>query len=321
MRKQYCLLLCLLLAFVSCGQAQSQQGDKRVGVEINKLKTDKMKLNKLNTEEERVIINKGTETPFTGELLDNKEKGTYVCKHCNAPLYSSGCKFDSGCGWPSFDDALPAAVTRTPDADGRRTEITCANCGGHLGHVFLGEGHTEKNTRHCVNSVSMMFLPERLDTAYLASGCFWGTEHFMMKALGVVKTSVGFMGGHVNNPTYEEVCTKTTGHVEVCEVVFDANLTTYDKLVKLYFETHDFTQIDGQGPDIGPQYRSVIFYTSEEQKEIAENNKQILSDMGNKVATEILKASIFWKAEDYHQQYYKHKGSSPYCHTYKKIFP
>lgn len=158
------------------------------------------------------------------------------------------------------------------------------------------------------------------DTAYFASGCFWGTEYYMMKAPGVLSTAVGFMGGHVDHPTYEQVCTKTTGHLETTEVIFDANLTTYENLLKLFFETHDFTQTNGQGPDIGPQYRSFLFFRNDEQKEIAEKYIRILKDKGYKVATTLEKSSTFWRAEDYHQQYYEHKGTKPYCHIYKKIF-
>ena len=118
-----------------------------------------MKFNKLTPAEERVIIHKGTEMPFLGEFTNHKERGIYVCKQCDAPLYRSEAKFDSHCGWPSFDDEIEGAVKRIPDADGVRKEIVCAKCGGHLGHMFLGEMFTQKNTRHCVNSISLKFIP------------------------------------------------------------------------------------------------------------------------------------------------------------------
>ena len=315
MRRTYLLLIFATLFLNMCAQGNQNN--------TTQIKPNIMEYNALTHDEERVILHKGTERPFTGEYLNNKRAGTYLCKRCNAPLYRSVDKFESDCGWPSFDDEIEGAVKRVRDADGRRTEIICNNCGAHLGHVFLGEGFTEKQTRHCVNSISMKFLPAKQDgqaTGYFASGCFWGTEYFFMKASGVKQTNVGFMGGHVNNPTYEQVCQKNTGHLETTEVIFDPEKTSYEEMVKLFFETHDFTQTDGQGPDIGPQYRSCIFYVDESQKAIAEKYFDILRGKGYRVATMLKPATTFWKAEDYHQQYYEHKGSTPYCHKYTKIF-
>ena len=279
--------------------------------------------NKLTPLEMDIIINKGTELPGTGKLNKETAAGTYLCKQCDAPLYRSEDKFDAQCGWPSFDDEIEGAVTRVRDADGRRTEIICSNCGGHLGHVFLNEGFTAKQTRHCVNSLSMSFIPDSekaLHKAYFASGCFWGTEYFFMKGNGVRATNVGYMGGFVDHPTYEQVCQQSTGHLETTEVIYDPTVTTYEQMVRLFFETHDFTQTDGQGPDIGSQYLSAIFYNNDKEREIAEKYIAILTDKGYEVATMLKPASTFWVAEDYHQQYYENKGSTPYCHKYTKIF-
>lgn len=292
------------------------------------VRTETMQYNELTPEEKKVIVHRGTERAFTGRFVDNKASGTYICKHCNAPLFRSEDKFNSGSGWPSFDDAVDGAVERRTDADGHRTEIVCANCGAHLGHVFTGEGMTAKDTRHCVNSVSLDFIAEgdpmkRRTTAraIFASGCFWGTEHAFKQTEGVLATTVGYTGGHKQSPTYREVCSGKTGHIEAVEVFFDPEKTDYETLARLFFETHDPTQDDGQGPDIGSQYLSTIFYIGEDQKRTAEKLIGILEGKGMKIATQLRPAARFWPAEDYHQNYYENRGSGgSRCHRYRKLF-
>ncbi|MEN8223079.1 MAG: bifunctional methionine sulfoxide reductase B/A protein [Acidobacteriota bacterium] len=283
-----------------------------------------MENKKLTELEKHVIEDKGTERPFTGKYYKHNEKGTYTCKRCDAPLYRSIDKFDSDCGWPSFDDEIDGAVKRIPDADGSRTEIICANCNAHLGHVFLGERFTTSNTRHCVNSVSMNFVPaeteRQTETAIFASGCFWGTQYHFEKKDGVVSTRAGFTGGRAGEVTYEEVCEGTTGHAEAVEVTFDPSVVTYEELARLYFNTHDPTQLNRQGPDVGTQYRSEIFYTNDTQKRTAEKLIKILKDKGLKVVTALSRSGEFQEAEKYHQNYYRRKGGTPYCHIYQNKF-
>jgi peptide methionine sulfoxide reductase msrA/msrB len=277
----------------------------------------------LSAEEKYVIVDKGTERPFTGKYHDFFEKGTYVCKRCGAPLYRSDAKFSSSCGWPSFDDEIEGAVKRITDRDGMRTEIVCANCGAHLGHVFIGEGFTPKNVRHCVNSVSMDFVPAataQTKKAYFAGGCFWGVEYYFEKEPGVIEARSGYMGGKTENPSYEEVSYMHTGHVETVEVEYDPSKTSFEKLARLFFEIHDPTQKDGQGPDIGKQYRSVVFYNDEEEKTVTEKLIELLRSKGYDVATQVRKVEPFWEAEEYHQDYYEKHHKMPYCHGYTKRF-
>ena len=284
-----------------------------------------MSLHTLTPEEESVIVHKGTERPFTGKYNNFFEKGTYVCKRCGASLYESSDKFKSDCGWPSFDGEIKGAVKRTPDPDGIRTEISCAACGAHLGHVFTGEQLTPKNTRYCVNSISLDFLPAgsekpRRDTAIVAGGCFWGVEYYMHKIPGVISTEAGYIGGHLKNPTYREVCSHTTGYAEAVRIIFDPAKTSYEAVTKMFFEIHDPTQVDRQGPDVGDQYRSEVFYLNDGQKLTTEKLIGLLKQKGFKVATKVTLASTFWRAEDYHQQYYEKEGQTPYCHGYVKRF-
>jgi peptide methionine sulfoxide reductase msrA/msrB len=285
---------------------------------------DERAYNKLTPAEERVIVHKGTEAPGSGEYDDFFEKGVYHCKRCNAPLYGSDDKFVSSCGWPSFDDEVAGAIKRETDADGVRTEILCANCGAHLGHVFEGEQLTEKNLRHCVNSITMVFVAAKdaakTAKAYLAGGCFWGVEHLYEQKEGIISAVSGYMGGHKENPTYQEVCAGTTGHLEIVEVTYDPATISYEEVAKFFFEIHDPTQANGQGPDIGEQYLSVVFYNNDEEKKTAEKLLELLKAKGYKVVTELRPAAKFWPAEDYHQDYYAKNKKQPYCHAYIKKF-
>jgi peptide methionine sulfoxide reductase msrA/msrB len=278
---------------------------------------------KLTPEEEAVIVGKGTEPPFSGKYNDHFAAGIYTCRRCGAMLYRSSDKFPAHCGWPAFDDEIPGAVTRKPDPDGRRTEILCANCGAHLGHVFVGEGLTEKNVRHCVNSISLDFVPAdqvKFGRAIFAGGCFWGVQYWLQKHPGVVFTRAGYIGGHTENPTYEQVCSHTTGHYEAVEVFFDPLRCSFEALAKLFFEIHDPTQPDGQGPDIGPQYRSAIFAVDDQQRQVAQRLIDELRARGLNVVTQVLPAGRFWPAEEYHQDWYLKKGTQPYCHFPRKLW-
>lgn len=271
-----------------------------------------------------VVRDKGTELPSSGEYNDFDQPGTYLCRQCGLALFRSQTKFHSGCGWPSFDNEITGAVERETDADGRRTEILCSRCHAHLGHIFQGEGFTSTNTRHCVNSLSLDFVAdlEVKDTeeAIFAAGCFWGVEYYFKKLPGVLKIEVGYSGGKKSNPTYEEVCMGNTGYFEAVRVVYNPEKINYEALVKYFFEIHDPTQEDGQGPDLGEQYLSVIFYYDEQQKTTAQKLIFELEQNDYRIATRLIPVSTFWSAESYHQNYYSKTGKVPYCHRYVKRF-
>ncbi|RLD47518.1 MAG: methionine sulfoxide reductase [Bacteroidetes bacterium] len=291
---------------------------------------DKKEYNKLTEQERFVILNKGTEAPFTGRYVHSKEEGVYTCKQCDAPLYNSEDKFDSHCGWPSFDDEIEGAVERKTDADGSRTEILCAQCGAHLGHVFNGEQYTDKDIRHCVNSLSLSFNPikvnvmgvnySKMTTAIFAGGCFWGMEYYFQNKKGVLSTQVGYIGGSIRNPSYEQVCAGGTGHIEALKVEFDENIISYEELAKLFFEIHDPAQVNRQGPDIGEQYKSAVFCINSQQKETILKLIEILENNGVEVVTEVHDSERFWQAEKKHQKYYEKTTGRPYCHFYTKKF-
>lgn len=314
-----------LLLVTSCN---AQIGSENM---TNQEKPNTIEYNKLTEAEKRIILQKGTEYPNTGEYNKHYEDGTYICRQCNQQLYKSSSKFNSNCGWPSFDDEIDGAVNRILDSDGRRTEIVCSNCKGHLGHVFIGENFTAKNTRHCVNSISMKFIPKEqsipeiitskevteLDTITFGAGCFWCVEVLFQKLKGVSHVESGYAGGKIKNPTYKMVCQGNTGSVEVAQLVYDPKIISTETLIDIFFHVHDPTTLNRQGNDAGEQYRSVIFYHSSQQKEIAKNVLKRIdsSKLWNEpIVTTIESIYNYSIAEDYHQNYYNNNSSTNgYC--------
>ncbi|KAA0217545.1 MAG: bifunctional methionine sulfoxide reductase B/A protein [Leptolyngbya sp. PLA3] len=284
---------------------------------------------KLDEETYRITQKAGTEAPFCGTLLDNKKEGVYCCAVCGLPLFSSDHKFTSGTGWPSFYREFdPQHVSRKVDRGHGmvRTEINCARCGAHLGHVF-DDGPKPTGERHCLNSASLVFVekgkelpaesqPIKTETAYFAGGCFWGIEHYFQKGPGVINAVSGYMQGDSEKPTYKDVCNKDTGHAETVKVVFDPEQISYQRLLEAFFVMHDPTQLNRQGPDVGTQYRSGVWYTSEEQRRAAEDYIGKLQESGrvkDRIVTQVEKAETFWEAEEYHQDYIVNTGRA--CHV------
>jgi peptide methionine sulfoxide reductase msrA/msrB len=293
---------------------------------------------KLDPETFRITQKAGTEPAFCGNLLDNKKEGTYTCVVCGLPLFSSAHKFNSGTGWPSFYREFdPQHVSRTADHSHgmRRVEINCARCGAHLGHVF-DDGPRPTGERHCLNSASLRFhekgqemppesrpsanpasQPGGLETAYFAAGCFWGVEHYFQKGPGVVDAVSGYMQGRTDGPTYKEVCDDSTGHAETVKVVFDPKKITYRRLLEAFFVMHNPTELNRQGPDVGTQYRSGIWCTSDEQRREAEAYIAELQSSprftGKRIVTQVEPAKTFYPAEDYHQDYIVKTGRA--CHV------
>jgi peptide methionine sulfoxide reductase msrA/msrB len=309
---------------------QHALGEKTMGAKIHKSDPEWRAL--LSQLQFKVMREHGTEPAFTGAYNNHYERGLYVCAGCGTPLFNSKTKYDHGTGWPSFFAALDDKNLEFRTDRSflmTRTEVRCAVCGAHLGHVFE-DGPAPTYEHYCINSAALGFAPAaeeadagakgpstaaknekaspRTETATFAAGCFWGIEYKFSRLKGVLATQVGYSGGMTKDPSYEQVCTDRTGHAESVQVKYDPAVVSYEALVKFFFSIHDPTQVDRQGPDVGTQYRSVIFTHDQAQKESAQKVMDELKASGRfkrAIATGLVPAAEFFPAEEYHQKYYE----------------
>jgi peptide methionine sulfoxide reductase msrA/msrB len=340
-------LLVMIPLFVlnACGQSSNKQNSttKTVAMEnvISKPEnpyysnTDTKKLNVSNAEWKKILSpdlyavarEADTERAFTGTMWNSETKGTYYCATCGYKLFKSNQKFTSSCGWPSFfeQDNKESITFKDDNSYGmKRVEANCGRCDSHLGHLF-DDGPEPTGKRYCMNAISLDFVPDgvvatknegNLETIVLGGGCYWCVEAVYENLQGVKSVASGFAGGTVENPSYEEVCTGRTGAAEVVEITYDKSVTNLDEIFKVFFTVHDPTTLNRQGADVGTQYRSVIFFKNEEQKKAAQsiidelNAKNVYS---SKIVTTLEPFKKFYKAEEYHQNYYANNKDKPYC--------
>lgn len=280
------------------------------------IKTNEEWHNLLTPEEFRVTRLKGTERAHSSDMCSLFEPGKYACVCCGTLLFDANEKFESGTGWPSFTQPVAEnAIAYHKDASYGmvRIETVCNTCDAHLGHVFP-DGPGPAGLRYCMNAVALKKVESNERKATFGGGCFWCTEAVFTMLKGVNKVESGYSGGKIANPTYREVCSGMTGHAEVIEVTYNPDEISYADLLRVHLSTHNPTTLNRQGADVGTQYRSIIFYRSEAEKEMA---IQVISEVqavyDEPVVTEISPLEYFYKAEDYHQDYYANNSGEGYC--------
>lgn len=351
-----CGLACLLWVFWPATGPRDKPGEQMIHVHVfnsegklvGPIQTNRLDLTdvewqmRLTPEQFRILRSHGTERPHCGLLLDNKREGVYSCAGCGLPLFDSSSKFNSGTGWPSFFQPIaPGNIAEYQDSSYGmvRTEIRCARCDGHLGHVFP-DGPAPTGLRFCLNSDAMHFTDladvailadpltqrdkpreklakddPRLATAVFAGGCFWCTEAVFEELDGVADVTSGYTGGSKETATYEQTMSGKTGHAEAIRIRYDPKRISYGELLNVFFDSHDPTQLNRQGNDVGTQYRSAIFYGSEQEQKIAEAKIRDLNvggKYGRPVVTTLEKLEEFYEAEAYHQDYARLNPGQPY---------
>ena len=283
------------------------------------VKTDAEWKKILTSEQYYIAREQGTERPFTSEFYNLHDEGTFICVACNNPLFASKTKFNSGTGWPSYYAPFAkksVSVSGDNSLGMSRDEVSCQRCDAHLGHVF-NDGPKPTGLRYCIDGIGLKFVPKTAPeaTATFAGGCFWCEEAVFEAIKGVREVVSGYSGGKEKNPTYEGVGGGETGHAEAFQVHYDPAKISFADLVRVFYASIDATQVDGQGPDRGKQYRSIAFYSNDIEKKIITDYQDVLSKSGQlskPIAVQIVAFEKFWDAEGYHQNYVKNHPENPY---------